>query len=857
MESVLSTRMHQGAALRRQAARNGWGSPANELPRGLEIVPLAFAVLLLLLAVSGAGRAERLAHGPESSASVGSLPTVDAAPVGSTLLFEPNAGQFDDEVAYLARGPGQTVFLAADGMHLVLTEAALRDAEPRRSVVRIQFREAQAGKFVGLDRAGTITNYFRDDSSITNVPNYERVRQLDVYPGIDVIYYGSHGRLEYDIMVFPGADLDSIRLRLSGHDAASVSEAGDLVLTTPAGSVKLHRPIAYQHEDGERIEVPVSFRLAGNELGFDVGSFDASKPLVIDPILSYSTYVTGSMENLAGAIAVDEDGNAYITGETNSTDFPKVGAYQTQRKGYQDAFITKIDANGGRIIYSTYFGGKQGATAGRGIAIDALRNAYITGVTTSSSLPTTSGAYRRTIGPNSGFVAKLNPQGNALLYSTFIPGGEGAAIAVDAQGSAFVAGTAYGNFSATSGGVQTSAPNAKSAFVAKLNAAGSAMVYATFLGGASGEQSAAGVAIDAAGNAYVAGRTSASDFPIANAYQASLSGRADAFVAKLNPTGSALVYSTYLGGALDDFAYAVAVDGAGNAHVVGTTYSANYPVMRAFQSSKAYTGSGHEGLNNAFITKLNAAGDGLVYSSFYGGQGCLGPNVNSCQIVPGGHESARAVSLDAAGNAYLAGTARSLSMYQPDPIQSELAPYGGATPFVAKVQDVRNDRAVLSFSTILGRREYTGTDSGANGIAVDRAGNAYVVGHIVNTAEGAFPITPGAFQPSALLASFLRRTVVFKLSPGRYTTIIKPSTFQPTTALPVTLTATVSSAVPGGVVTFANKGVVLGTAPVEQGSASFTTALPLGIQELTATYSGDNKVSRPLFLPVSQALVCN
>ena len=782
-------------------------------------------------------------------------PRIEPVIPGPPLSFETNKGQFEASVRYLARAAGRNIFLTTDGMHIVLGGHVTAGEE---GVLRIQFEKgAEQSDFVGLDRIAPVTNYFIGDLQVTDVPNYASVRQLDVYPGVDVIYYGSQGSLEYDFVVFPGTDVASIKLRLSGHDRATLNQDGDLTVVTAAGNVRLHKPVGYQDVDTNRVAVPIKFVLSGEHLQFEAGEFDPTRPLVIDPILSFSTYVTGSGENLAGGIAVDKNGNTFITGSTNSTDFPKVGPYQNSKKGSFDAFISKLAANGGSLIYSTYLGGRQGSTAGKGIAIDTAGNAYVTGTTTSASFPTTSGAYRTSIGANSGFVTKLNASGNALVYSSYVPGGESAAIAVDSAGSAYIAGTAYSGFTTTTGSYQSSPPSSKNAFAAKLNPSGSAMTYATYLGGSSGEQSAAAIAIDGGGHAYVSGSTSASDFPTANAYQSNLAGRLDAFLTKLNPNGSALLYSTYLGGSLDDVAYALAVDAQGNAHVAGTTYSSNFPVLRSFQNAKGYTGAGHESLNNGFITKINAAGNALVYSSYLGGAGCLGPGVYTCSLTFSSQDSVYGLALDAVGNAYLAGAARSLEFYQRDPIQAVQSPYGQATPFAAKVQDLPGANAFLAYSTALGRRESSNYESAAMGIGVDAIGNAYVVAHVRNYMEGVFPITPGAYQSSAAIASNVTKTAVFKLSPGKFTTSLSPSTFQPTTATPVTLVATVGSAVPGGVVTFANKGVALGSAPMIQGHAEFTTIFSAGIQQLTATYSGDNKVSAPLILSVSPAPLCN
>jgi hypothetical protein len=783
-----------------------------------------------------------------------STPRVEALLDRLPLAFEANAGQFDERAKYRVRGHGQDLFLAVEGMVLVLEKPGSSD--PLLTIVRLEFKGgARDTEFAGLDRLPAITNYFSAGRNITDVPNFARVRQLGVYPGIDVIYYGNQGRLEYDFMIFPGADVNSITLRLRGHEAASISDSGDLILATRAGELKLHKPVAYQEIDGQRNEVAVRYLLAEDRIQFQVGDYNRSRPLIIDPILSYSTYLGGGTDDTARAIAIDANGNVYIVGETNSTDFPLANALQTKKQGSYDVFVTKMNAGGSGLVYSTYIGGKQGSSFGWGIAVDAAGHAYITGRTTTTSYPVTSDAYQTTKGStDAGFITKLSPQGNALVYSTYVRGAPGAAIALDTDGNAFITGDADSAFATAPGAFQPTAGGTfPKAYAVKLNATGTGVHYATYLGG-SGNDSGRGIAVDAAGNAYITGIAKSADFPLANPFQSTLGGTQDAFVTKLNAAGSALVYSTYLGGSLRDSGHAIALDSQGNAYVAGDTYSANFPVFRAFQPNKAFTGSGHQGLNQAFITKFNPSGSALIYSSYLGGQGCLGPGIFSCQ-PKGDEDGALAIAVDAAGNAYIAGYARSIVFPQVDLIQQTLTPYGNSIPFVAKVQDLTN--ATLVYSAAIGRKDTAFYTWAATGIAVDTAGNAYVTGYFHYYAEGVFPTTPGAFQTNSTLFVNIHTGFVFKVSPGRFTTSLTTSNFNPTSADTVTLTATVGSAVPGGNVTFASNGNSLGSAPVSQSRATLGLSLPAGVHELTAVYSGDNKVSRPLFLPVRQALICN
>ena len=583
-------------------------------------------------------------------------------------------------------------------------------------------------------------------------------------------------------------------------------------------------------------------------MGFELAAYDPSRTLVIDPLLSYSTFLYGSgSDDKIWSIAVDASGNVYLTGETSSTNFPVAGAFQTKKAGTTDAFVTKLNPSGGGLVYSTYIGGKNGSSFGKGVAVDSAGSAYVTGFTTSSAYPVTTGAYHTTKGTsNAGFVTKLSAAGNTLVYSTFIPGGQGAAIAINSAGNAFISGTADSTFTTTAGSFQRIAADASDAYVLKLNPTGTGAVYATFLGG-SGTESGNGIATDSAGNAYITGSTQSANFPLVSPLQFGLQGVQDAFVTKLDPTGSALVYSTYLGGTLSDTGNAIAVDSVGNAHVGGTTYSLDFPVLRAFQSTKAYTGSGQEGVNQAFITKLSPSGSALVYSSYLGGRSCLGPGVSSC-TPDGDDESALAIAVDANGSAYLAGHARSVTFPQVEAIQTNANVYGESIPFVARVQD--RDTAVRLYSVALGAKDTTFSDGGATGVAVDAAGNVYVTGFVVN----AFPTLPGAFQATpTTFTSFGGYGVVFKIKPGKYTTGVSVSNFQPTSADLITLTATVTSAVPGGTVTFNDNGNPLATVSISASTAVYATTLPAGVHQITAVYSGDNKVSRPLFLPVKQA----
>ncbi|HEX2271524.1 MAG TPA: SBBP repeat-containing protein [Pyrinomonadaceae bacterium] len=573
----------------------------------------------------------------------------------------------------------------------------------------------------GLERLITTTNYFIGSDPRrwkTNVPNYAKVKHSGVYPGIDLVFYGNQHLLEYDFIVSPGANPDVIALGFEGITDLRVDNKGDLILRTDAGEIRQSRPIVYQQINGARQIIPARYLIKGKkQIAFQIANYDRSKPLVIDPTLAFSTYLGGSGDDGADGIAVDSAGNAYITGGTLSTDFPITpGAFQSAKvRSFSDVFVTKMNSTGTAVIYSTYFGGANGER-GHAIALDSAGNAYVTGLSDSFDIPTTPGAFRTTpVGTDESdaFAFKLNAAGTALVYSTYLGPTGGLGIAADAAGNAYITGQANRDYPTTPGAFQTVAGGSSDAFVTKLNSTGTALVYSTFLGG-SGFDAATEIAIDSAGNAFVTGLAEAG-FPVtAGAFQTSFNGVSDAFVTKLNSTGTALVYSTFLGGSGTDFGAGIAINAPGNAYVTGASDSVNFPVTPgAFQSLKA---AGQD----AFVTELNVAGNGLAYSTYLGGNG---------------NDIGTTIALDMAGNASVGGLTGSADFpTTADAIQSN---YGGNNDaFVTRLNATGTG---LVFSTYLGGANL----DTARSISVDDAGSIYLVGE---TRSPDFPITPGAFQ---------------------------------------------------------------------------------------------------------------
>jgi hypothetical protein len=642
------------------------------------------------------------------------------------LSFEANQGQTDARVKFLSRGPGYTLFLTGDEVTLELQKPGVRSQESGAGHIRSALQRTTGYgerttnhvlrlKLVNANRNAAVvgesalpgkSNYFignDPDKWRTNVPTYAKVKYEGVYPGVDLVFYGNQRQLEHDFVVAPGGDASRIALRLGGSKKVSLDAEGNLAIAVEGGEVRLQRPLVYQEDSGGRREVPGGYILRGaREVAFKVGAYDPTEPLVIDPVLEYSTYLGGSRSDFGVSIAVDSSGNAYVAGYTESSNFPTTaGAFQTSLTASAgNGFVTKLNSSGSALVYSTYLGGNNGDGA-FGIAVDLSGNAYVTGYTGSSDFPTTPGAFQTTLASSStnGFVTKLNPTGSALVYSTYLGGNAddfAIGIVVDSSGDVYVTGVAYsGNFPTTAGAFQTSfaaTAGNSNAFVTKLNRTGSALVYSTYLGG-TGSDHGDGMAVDSLGNAYVSGFAQSANFPTtAGAFQTALAGSQNAFVTELNPGGSALLYSTYLGGSSSDYAVCLAVDSSGNAYVSGFARSANFPTTAgAFQTALA-------GSQNAFVTELNPGGSALVYSTYFGGSD---------------EDQGYGIAVDSLGNAYVTGyTASSNFPATEGAFQTSLA--GGQNAFVAKFENTLEAQIVNLQNTVKGLVS-TGTLSAGSG----------------------------------------------------------------------------------------------------------------------------------------------
>jgi cold shock CspA family protein len=482
----------------------------------------------------------------------------------------------------------------------------------------------------------------------------------------------------------------------------------------------------YVYQQSDKKQVPAKFMQQNGVWQFQLNDYDKTQPLIIDPLI-YSTYIGGSNDDYGYAIAIDSSGNAYITGYTHSTDYDITsGVFQITFGGiYKDIFVTKLNSTGTALIYSTYIGGYT-YDEGKSIAIDSSGNAYITGYTESNNYPTTPGAFQTTNGGGGSdvFVTKLNSTGTALIYSTYIGGSnvdQAYGIAIDGSGNAYITGYTYSNnFDITTGVFQTNNGGGRDVFVTQLNSTGTGLIYSTYIGGGSGDEGFS-IAVDGSGNAYITGYTGSPDYDITpGAFQTTNEGGTDVFVTKLNSTGTALIYSTYIGGSNQDNGRAIAIDSSGNAYITGLTRSTDYDITSgAFQTTLSYIGAGSY-YYDVFVTKLNSTGTSLIYSTYIGGSG---------------DDYGNSIAVDDFGNAYIAGIVNSANDFDITPGAFQTSSNPGINGFVTKLNSTGT---ALIYSSFIGQ-----SGSPANGITIDSSGKAYITGY---TNSNNYPTTPGAFQ---------------------------------------------------------------------------------------------------------------
>jgi Abnormal spindle-like microcephaly-assoc'd, ASPM-SPD-2-Hydin/Beta-propeller repeat len=758
-------------------------------------------------ALSGAFNSARTKQDPKWAEAYGRLP----------LSFEENVGQTAQEVRYVSHGSGYELFLTPQEAVLGLRTPVTYDWSPLHrhetlkaihaaarartmTAIRMQFEGANPGAQISAtDRLAKRTSYFIGSDPRkwhTDIRSFARVKYTNIYPGVDLVFYGNHGKLEYDFVVAPGADPKAIRLRLDGARRVRIGARGEVLLGLPGGEVTLQKPLVYQVVKGERHEIAGNYVLGkDHKVGFSIGSYDRNKPLILDPVLNYSTYLGGTADD-GGApgmgIAVDSAGNAYVTGITFSTDFPTTAA-NAENPGplainpAGAAFVTEMNPTGTAEIYSTYLTGTTGAITGAlgtAIAVDSTGKIYVTGQVYSPDFPTTTNALKQspnapdTIGTS--FISKIDPTlsgAASLIYSSYIGGTDttgafgdfGNGIAADGSGNAYVVGITYStpggalaNFPVTAGAFQSTLNTVNgNAFLTRIDTTKSgaaSLIYSTYLGGAGANALVAGglgfgddgfgVAVDTSSNAYIAGATSSTDFPTtANAFRTTTptnNAKDAAFVARIDTTKSgaaSLIYSTYLGGEALDAGLGIGLgptspNNVPLAYVTGVTESLAFPTVPAgaFQKNNPATAAGNSA---AFVSLIDTGGTGstsLTYSTFLGG------SVNTTGV---------GIRVDAQGNAYVAGPTASLNFPVTAGAFEPVFPAGATgAGFLSKLNPGGNGAADLIYSTFFGGSGAGGNPDQVFAVAIDTAtpANAYITGHTFSTAA-TFPVFPaGAFQ---------------------------------------------------------------------------------------------------------------
>ncbi|HTV60766.1 MAG TPA: SBBP repeat-containing protein [Verrucomicrobiae bacterium] len=700
------------------------------------------------------------------------------------MAFVANEGQASPETRFTSQGKGYSVLLANQGAILALREAGARSAPGKspkgfRAWSTKQIRKEETSvlalglagatlnaPMIGLDKLPGRTDFFIGDNRQnwrTNVPSYSQVKYEGVYPGVDLLFYGSQQHLEYDFNLAPGANAQEIALNVRGAKELKIGAKGALEIRTQAGTVEFEKPLAYQEIAGQRKEVAANFELAANgQIRFSLAAYDHSAPLVIDPVLNYSTYLGGSANgDAAYGIAVDASGDAYVAGVTYSTTFPNTSnAYNQNAPGPSTAtngavFVTEMDPTGATELYSTYLSG-SGGESGYAVAVDSSENIYVTGVTYSIDYPTTTNGYNP--GPlasntnGTAFLSVINPAASgtaSLVYSTFLGGSVaevGNGVAVDANQNAYITGeTASPDFPIVNGYQTTLNSTSGNAFLARIDATktgAASLIYSTYLGGTGngnvfpyGDEGT-GVAVDTSSVAYITGVTSSTDFPTtSNGYlQAPLATATNntVFVAKIDTTKTgtpSLVYSSYLSGptvgSSGDYGFGIALGPGNVAYVVGQTLSSDFPTTAGSYPSQPDTGSGV-----AFLSLVDTTQSGtssLKYSSLLGGNN---------------GDEALGVRADTNGNAYIVGATSSANFpVTPGAFQPMRGNVLGSA-FVSEMNPGGNGTADLVYSTFLGG---SNTPDFGNAIAIDSNDNAYVTGSTSSTTFPIFP-NPGAFQ---------------------------------------------------------------------------------------------------------------
>ena len=675
-----------------QVVNKSWGDK-------MRTVTSKIVVVFLLLNL-GCCQGAKLIKSKNNTLDYGDIP----------LYFIPNQGQVDNEVKFYATSLQYTLWLTNDGLIFDrhkqdVSRLTFLNANPYPDVIALNAAEYKVNFFLGHD----------EPNWKTNVQTYRSVKYEELYGNVDMKVYGKEKHIEYDWIVKPGGAPSDIRFKYDDVLDTCIDEEGNLEIKTKVSEFLHTNPLGYQIIDDKQVQVDVKFaRIEENVFGYSVGAYDKNHDLIIDPlIIVHSTFLGGSRIEGGADIAVDKNGAAYVTGITYSPDFPQKNGLLPIASGAINSFVTKIDTQEAKLVYSTYIGGSQ-SDFSKGIAVDKDGAAYLVGHSMSTDFPLKNSLSQNLAGGYDVFVVKIAVDGSSLVYSTLIGGSDwenGNDIAVDNKGAAYITGNTRSFDFPTKNPIFGSNSGKVDAFVTKINPEGSSLAFSTYIGGSFSDYGNS-IAIDKKSASYITGRTKSTDFPVKRAIYSQRIGGKDAFVTKINPKGRKLIYSTYLGGSSQDYGTGIAVNKKREAYITGCTQSDDFPTANALFETNA-------GGQDIFVSQLNRKGNAFKYSTFLGGSVW---------------DVANAIALDKKGAIYLTGYTHSQDYPLWDPLSG--------------MTSIRNRNIVtkfkprgdaLEFSTFLGGS----SDDVGHGIAVDSDGNAYVTGH---TTSPDFPMVSPVFR---------------------------------------------------------------------------------------------------------------
>jgi hypothetical protein len=769
-------------------------------------------------------------------------------PLRDIVSFEKNTGQAPASILFAMRLGAINAAIERDGG---LRIAPVGSSAPFRVV---PLGASDHPHIEGSEPVDFRTNYIlgQDPAGyVLDVPHYREVALRNIRPGVDLVYHATGRTLEFDYVVSPGADARAIALRIEGASSVSIEEGGDLRIADGETVLRQKRPVAYQDIGGARVGIKCDYRLAAeNVVEIALGDYDASRELIIDPVVDYSSYMGGASDDFAAGIRIGPDGFIYVTGTTSSSNFPTRGALDSTLGGSTDIFIAKINPATGKAVYATYLGGGN-ADSASAIAVDASGNVYVTGIP-GSRFPTTSGAYQTSASGTYGFVSKLSAAGNTLLYSTLVAGTRPMAIEVDSQGRAVLTGSAGTSFTTTAGSYQAAyggssgsvdATSQGDAFALMLNTGGTGAVFATFFGG-SGTDEAHGIAIDGSGRIVLGGSTTSANLPMSAPYQPTLAGGTDAFIAMLSAAGSALVSSTYYGGTGTDQITGLSLDPYGNVVVGGNTTSADLPTPNAIlpvgSLSKNYVNifTQQPAYQKGFVAKFSQAPYGLAFATY------VAAHVDCCDSVD-------SVAVDAAGDVFVSGSSKVDSVngfVQVNPFLSNFTVrrlYAQADQDAIYAASYSRDGQELRFQSYMAPC-FVGLACGKTAMAARTTGQAVIAGA---TASNSFPITAANGQAVNTSTNGVNDAFVMTVAVEKPALTLTSSVPAPLAAAAVTLRATAYTGAATGTITFFDGSTALGSAPLVEGIAKMDVSFPAGVRRLSASFGASTAPT--VLLPVS------